>query len=175
METSFAIFQETEVPENELIISRTDLKGVITYVNDTFAEISGYEPDELIGQSHNLLRHPDMPSSVFKTLWETINAGKAWEGYVKNQRKDKGYYWVHASISGVYKDGKLVEYKSLRTNVSTEKRIDSQNLYDRIRQDENETIRTVSYIAADLYASLQQQSNDGNTSIDELIVEKLKR
>ncbi|MEA3373180.1 MAG: PAS domain-containing protein [Campylobacterota bacterium] len=175
METSFAIFQETEVPENELIISRTDLSGIITYVNDTFAEISGYDNDELIGQSHNILRHPDMPHSVFKTLWDTIEAGNSWEGYVKNRRKDNGYYWVYANISGVYKDGKLVEYKSLRSFVPKAKRDEVQKVYDELRQNEGDTVRTVTYLPADLYTSLKLEASDSGQSIDDLVIAKLSK
>ncbi len=146
MDTSFDMFIETEVPENELIISRTDLKGVITYVNETFAHISGYEPEELIGKPHNIIRHPDMPRSLFADLWETIRAGKTWEGYVKNLRKDRGYYWVYARVSQVIKDGEVVEYKSLREPVPREKRIEMQRLYDKMRSEEEGTSRVVMYV-----------------------------
>ena len=146
MDTSFDMFIETEVPENELIISRTDLKGVITYINDTFAHISGYEPDELIGKPHNVIRHPDMPKSAFEDLWQTIKSGKTWKGYVKNMRKDKGYYWVYAEISGVYKEGKLVEYKSIREPMSREKKIEMQRRYDTLRSEEENESRVVLYV-----------------------------
>jgi aerotaxis receptor len=146
MDTSFDMFIETEVPENELIISRTDLKGIITYANDVFAKISGYEPDELIGKPHNIIRHPDMPKSTFKELWDTIKKGETWRGYVKNLRKDKGYYWVYAEVSGVYKDGKLVEYKSIREPISREKKIQMQRLYDDLRAKEENSSRVVLYI-----------------------------
>jgi len=156
MDTSFDMFIETEVPENELIISRTDLSGVITYVNETFAHISGYEPEELIGKPHNIIRHPDMPKSAFADLWETIKAGKTWEGYVKNLRKDKGYYWVYARISQVIKDGKVVEYKSLREPVSREKRIEMQRLYDKMRAEEEGTSRVVMYVKKDALDELSK-------------------
>ncbi len=146
MDSSFDMFIETKVPQNELIISRTDLNGVITYVNDTFAHISGYEPQELIGKPHNIIRHLDMPKSLFKNLWETIQAGKTWEGYVKNLRKDKGYYWVFARVSQVVKDGKVVEYKSLREPVPKEKSIQMQKLYDEMREKEEGTSRVVCYV-----------------------------
>lgn len=146
METSFDMFIETEVPENELIISRTDLNGVITYINETFAHISGYEPEELIGKPHNIIRHPDMPKSAFEDLWKTIKAEKTWKGYVKNLRSDKGYYWVYAEISGVYKEGKLLEYKSIREPVSREKRIEIQHLYDKLRSEEENQSRVVIYV-----------------------------
>jgi len=136
---------ETIVPENELIISRTDLKGVITYANETFAEISGYDLDELIGKPHNIVRHPDMPKRTFKDIWNTLQNKKQWKGVVKNLRKDSGYYWVHATISGVYKDEKLVEYKSLRTPISFEEKCKYQKLYDEYRKTDNENTRQITY------------------------------
>jgi len=136
---------ETEVPEQELIISRTDLKGNITYANETFCEISGYEESELIGKAHNIVRHPDMPSSVFAELWETISQKNKWTGVVKNLRKDRGFYWVRAIVSGVYKNGELVEYKSLRTPISYEDKLIHQRLYDKIRLKNGEKTRKVIY------------------------------
>lgn len=156
MDTTFDMFIETEVPENQIIISRTDLKGVITYVNDTFAQISGYEPEELIGKPHNIIRHPDMPKSAFAELWTTIQAGKTWEGYVKNLRKDRGYYWVYAQVSPVLKEGKVVEYKSLREPVPREKRIEMQRLYDKIRAEEEGTSRVVMYVRNESLEALKQ-------------------
>ncbi len=142
-ESEFLI--ETEVPEHELIISRTDLSGNITYANETFCEISGYHESELIGKPHSIVRHPDMPSAAFKDLWSTIQAGKQWIGIVKNMRKDKGFYWVEAIVSGVYKNGELVEYKSLRTPISYETKLKYQRLYDKMRAESNEKIRKVIY------------------------------
>ena len=136
---------ETEVPKDELIISRTDLSGKITYANETFCDISGYHEDELLGKSHNIVRHPDMPSAAFKDLWETIKAKKQWIGIVKNLRKDKGFYWVEAIVSGVYKKGELVEYKSLRTPISYETKLKYQILYDKMRAQDGEKIRKVIY------------------------------
>ena len=142
-ESEFLI--ETEVPEDELIISRTDLSGKITYTNETFCDISGYNEEELLGKSHNIVRHPDMPTAAFKDLWETIKAGKQWKGIVKNLRKDRGFYWVEAIISGVYKKGELVEYKSLRTPISYETKLKYQRLYDKMRAENSEKIRKVIY------------------------------
>jgi len=142
-ESEFLI--ETEVPEGELIISRTDLLGNITYTNHTFCDISGYEMDELIGKSHNIVRHPDMPITLFKELWEKLQNKKQWIGVIKNLRKDRGYYWVQAIISGVYKNGVLVEYKSLRTPISYDEKLKHQKLYDRIRKENGEKTRKVIY------------------------------
>ncbi len=142
-ESAFLI--ESEVPENELIISRTDLQGKITYANDTFAEISGYKVEDLIGKPHNIVRHPDMPSVVFKELWETLQQKKQWSGIVKNMRSDKGFYWVKAIVSGVYKNGELVEYKSLRTPITYEEKLQAQRDYDKMRLDAGERVRKVIY------------------------------
>ena len=136
---------ETEVPYERLIVSRTDLNGIITYANDTFLEISGYKKEELIGQAHNIVRHPDMPSSIFKDLWETIRQDKRWVGKVKNIRKDGGFYWVHASISGVYKNGVLVEYKSIRVPVIFDDRVQTQKIYDLLKHKNNEPTRHIVY------------------------------
>ena len=143
LESEFLI--ETEVPEDELIISRTDLKGKITYVNETFCKISGYSVEELIGKPHNIVRHPDMPSSVFEELWKTLKSGKKWNGIIKNLRKDKGFYWVMATISAVYKDGELVEYKSLRAPVEYATKLHFQKLYDTMRAENKENIRKIIY------------------------------
>lgn len=136
---------ETIVPKDEIIVSRTDLKGIITYVNDTFAQISGYEADELIGEHHNIVRHPDMPKTVFKELWESLQKNAKWSGYIKNLRKDQGFYWVYAEISGVYKENKLVEYKSLRTPITFEEKLEYQIKYDKLRLKTNDYVRKVIY------------------------------
>lgn len=143
--TSGNFFIETIVPKDELIVSRTDLKGIITYANDVFADISGYEVSELIGQPHNIVRHPDMPKSVFQELWRSLETKGKWSGCIKNLRKDQGYYWVYAEVSGVFKDGELVEYKSVRTPISYEDKKFYQEKYDKIREDSNEPKRTVIY------------------------------
>jgi len=142
-ESEFLI--ETVVPEHELIISRTDLRGIITYANDTFADISGYNVNELIGNSHNIVRHPDMPKRVYKDMWTKLKEGNKWEGIVKNLRKDKGFYWVHATISGVYKNDELVEYKSIRVPIDYVTKLKYQKLYDEYRNLDKENIRKVIY------------------------------
>ena len=174
MTDSFDMFIETEIPQGEVIISRTDLKGVITYANDTFAEISGYHPEELIGKPHNILRHPDMPKSVYKNLWETIKAKKVWQGYVKNLRKDNGYYWVYAEVSGVYKNGKLVEYKSIRSWIPKEKRVEMQKLYDTMRLEEEDNVRCVSYFPASLYNKLHAVAKSKGMSAESYLASLLE-
>ncbi len=136
---------DTIVPKGELIVSRTNLKGIITYANETFAQISGYEIDELIGKPHNIVRHPDMPKSIFKELWETLKKDGLWSGVVKNLRKDEGFYWVYAEISEVYKDGELIEYKSIRTPISFDEKVKYQLFYDEVKKQNNESIRKITY------------------------------
>jgi aerotaxis receptor len=158
MLTSYINFTETQVPSDELIVSRTDLDGYITYANDTFAEISGYSPDELIGKPHSIVRHPDMPSSVFKEMWICIRSKKQWSGYVKNLRKDGGYYWVYAEVSGVYKDEKLVEFKSLRSPVESSKKREFQDRYDNKKREEENSCRIVANISIENYEKLKKLS-----------------
>ena len=149
MQSNFNMFHETLVPDYELIVSRTDFDGKITYVNDTFAEISGYEPAELIGKNHSMIRHPDMPKSAFTDMWKTIKNGDIWKGYVKNLRKDGGYYWVYARVSTVLKNGKPFEYKSSREPVSREKIKEIQEYYDMLRAKEENKTRVVLYVNND--------------------------
>jgi len=99
----------------KLIVSKTDLKGVITYVNPSFREISGFSREESIGQPHNIVRHPDMPVAAFADLWRTIKAGRTWRGLVKNRRKDGGYYWTDAYVTPITENGIKVGYMSVRT------------------------------------------------------------
>ncbi|MFY9088049.1 PAS domain-containing protein [Arcobacter aquimarinus] len=136
---------ETIVPSGELIVSRTDLKGNITYANDTFALISGYKMGELIGCPHNMVRHPDMPKIIFSKLWEDLKTKGSWSGVVKNLRKDEGFYWVYAEISGVYKNNELIEYKSIRTPISFEDKVKYQLYYDQLKKQNNEPIRKIIY------------------------------
>ncbi len=166
---SYRYFEETEVPKDELIISRTDLNGNITYANEVFANISGYKVEELLGKPHSIVRHPDMPKSIFKELWETIEQGKMWKGYVKNLRKDGGYYWVYAEVSGVYKDDELIEYKSIRTPVSKEEKRLYQDRYDALRQKEEKVCRVVADISVDNYEKLKKLAKEESIEEREIL------
>ena len=106
--------------DDSSIVSKTDPKGIITYVNDKFCELSGYSKEELIGKPHNLVRHPDMPKEVFKELWHTIKDKKeTWYGTVKNKKKDGGYYWVKATIKPILDvNGKIIEFIGLRVDIT---------------------------------------------------------
>lgn len=101
--------------QGRVIISETDTKGTITFANRKFCEISGYTADELLGQPHNIIRHPDMPKEAFQKLWDTIKNGQTWHGLVKNLRKDGKFYWVETEIAPVKDaDGKLTGYIAAR-------------------------------------------------------------
>ena len=97
-----------------VIISETDLKGIITFANRKFIEISGYSKEELIGKPHSIIRHPDMPKAAFKELWDTIQTDNEWQGLVKNLRKDGRYYWVDTYIKPIYKEGVKTGYIAAR-------------------------------------------------------------
>jgi PAS domain S-box-containing protein len=106
---------------NANIVSETDLLGNITFVNDTFCRISGYSREELIGQNHRILKSGHQPDSIFEELWQTISAGKFWQGTVKNKTKHGGYYWVKATVTPILgTDGKPVKYISIRTDITAQ-------------------------------------------------------
>ena len=106
---------EHELRDGAQIVSKTDTKGVMTYVNRQFIEVSGFAERELIGQAHNLVRHPDMPAAAFKDLWDTVKAGKPWNGIVKNRCKNGDYYWVEANVTPICEGGQVTGYLSVRT------------------------------------------------------------
>lgn len=147
-------FVEVEVPRDDLIVSHTDLRGIITYANDTFAKISGYEAPELIGKAHNILRHPDMPSSLFKNLWESVKEDRLWSGYVKNKTKNGGYYWVYAQVSPLFKDGEKIGYKSLREPVEKQKRNELEEAYIALKEMEEGKMKLNIWLDSAVVANL---------------------
>lgn len=113
---------KNEVLNASCLISMTDKKGFITFVNDKFCEVAKYSRDELIGQNHNIVRHPDMPKSLFKDLWATIGKGKMFNGFIKNRAKDGTHYWVDAYIAPILgKDGKPESYIGIRYDITAER------------------------------------------------------
>ncbi len=106
---------ERKMREEDFIVSKTDLKGRITYGNRIFIEFSGYTEAELLGSQHNIVRHPDMPRAVFKLLWDTIQSGRECFAYVKNMAKDGSFYWTFANVTPSYDlDGRHIGYLSAR-------------------------------------------------------------
>ncbi len=96
---------EVEMPEGQILVSRTDPDSNIVFANQPFIDISGFSTAELINQPHNLVRHPDMPKEAFANLWDTVKAGRPWDGLVKNRRKDGGFYWVNANVTPTIENG----------------------------------------------------------------------
>ena len=108
-------------PGEQRLISTTDLKGIITYCNDAFVEVSGYDSQELLGAPHNLVRHPDVPSAVFAHRWQPLKSGEPWMGIVKNRRKNGDHYWVNAYVTPILDEqGKVSGYESVRTRPERE-------------------------------------------------------
>jgi len=128
---------EAYIFDDGLIISTTNLEGIITYTNRKFCEISGYNKDELKGQNHHIIRHPDMPKVPFKDLWGTIQSGKEWTGVVKNLRKDGRYYWVYAHITPLLTDGTIYGYTAARRPASSNEIDEFIPLYAEMLQKEN--------------------------------------
>ena len=124
--------EEFLVPESELLMSTTDRTGRITHCNAAFTHVSGYAMDELMGQPHNIVRHPDMPREAFKDLWTTIGHGRAWSGVVKNLRKDGRYYWVRAYVTPIMEHGKPVGYMSVRVKPTDNEVRAASALYERL-------------------------------------------
>lgn len=116
-----------------ILVSKTDEKGTIIYANEDFIEASGYSHDELIGQPHNLLRHPEVPESVFADLWSTIQAGRPWRQIVKNRRKNGDFYWVEANTSPIFENGKIVGYLSVRRPATEVQKSQAAAAYNAIR------------------------------------------
>lgn len=109
---------EVPFPDGRLIVSRTDLAGLITHANEAFVEMSGWAREDLMGAPHHILRHPDMPALAFRGLWDDLKAGRKWHGYVKNLRKDGAFYWVYATAVPNIRNGAVVGYTSVRRKPS---------------------------------------------------------
>lgn len=122
-------------PADQTLISITDLKGRITYCNANFIAVSGYSKNELLGQPHNLIRHPDMPAEAYRDMWSTIQAGLPWTALVKNRRKNGDFYWVRANATPMRSGGKVVGYLSVRTHVSDEDVAAAEKLYALMRRE----------------------------------------
>ena len=107
--------QEYPFPAGQNLVSTTDIQGRITHCNSAFIQISGYSREELLGQPHNLIRHPDVPAEAFRDLWDTVSAGQPWSGLVKNRRKNGDFYWVMANVTPLVQNGQVTGYLSVRT------------------------------------------------------------
>ena len=124
--------RENDYPASQRIVSTTNTKGITTYVNDDFLSIAGFTEDELIGKSHNIVRHPEMPPAAFKDMWDTIKADKPWMGIVKNRCKNGDHYWVDAFVTQIKENGQTVGYQSVRLKPKREYFKSAENLYQEI-------------------------------------------
>lgn len=129
---------EYVLKDTETVVSKTDLRGIITYVNQDFVNISGFSEEELIGAPQNIVRHPDMPREAFEDFWRTIKSGKAWTGLVKNRCKNGNFYWVEANAAPMLEDGKVVGYTSIRIKPSRDQVAAAEKAYSEIRKGNKE-------------------------------------
>ncbi len=125
--------EEFVVPDSELLMSTTDRTGRITHCNSAFSYVSGYSMEELMGQPHNIVRHPDMPAEAFKDMWATIGHGRAWSGVVKNRRKDGRHYWVRAYVTPIMEGDKPIGYMSVRVKPTPGEVKAASALYRKLR------------------------------------------
>ena len=123
---------EMLLDETSLLVSETDARGVIVYADETFVKYSEYTLEELIGKSHNIIRHPDMPKSAFKELWSNVKSGKVWQGFVKNRTKSGKFYWVYATVFPFGKD----HYLSVRKMANREEVAIYEELYREMKAKE---------------------------------------
>lgn len=126
--------REVEMGDDDVLVSKTDTGGRITFGNEAFVKISGFTRDELMGAPHNIVRHRDMPQAAFANLWATIKAGRPWEGLVKNRAKNGDHYWVRANATPLVEDGAVTGYISIRTKPTKEETVSADRIYADIRE-----------------------------------------
>jgi len=131
-----AVGQETVLDEYAFLVSETDDKGIIRFANDDFCKIAEYSLEELIGNPHNMVRHKDMPKKAFRSLWDTIQRGETWTGYVKNATKTGGYYWVFATIYPFESCDGTKGYLSCRRKPSKDEIAAAESLYAKWNKEE---------------------------------------
>jgi aerotaxis receptor len=133
MKKNYPVTQkENDYNDRITIISTTDTKGIITYVNQDFVEVSGFSEEELLGKNHNIVRHPDMPPVAFQDLWDTVKTGRSWRGIVKNRCKNGDHYWVDAYVTPVYEQERLVGYQSVRVKPKRKEIEQAEALYAKL-------------------------------------------
>ncbi len=125
--------KEVKMPEDMIIVTETDSRGIIKFANEDFCKIAGYSLEELVGQPHNKVRHEDMPKAAFSDLWKTIQSGNIWKGIVKNKTKDGGYYWVNATAYSSKTSSNELRYISVRVKPTEEEVLNAINLYTNLK------------------------------------------
>jgi len=123
---------ERSFPDNIPLVSTTDLKGKITFVNDAFVQISGFTREELMGMDHNMVRHPDVPPPVFADMWRTLQSNKPWMGVIKNRCKNGDYYWVNAFVTPILDNGQVIGYQSVRSKPNLNLVERTKGIYERV-------------------------------------------
>ncbi|MBU1426926.1 MAG: PAS domain-containing protein [Gammaproteobacteria bacterium] len=126
--------KEIPFPAGAVLISKTDTKGIITYANDAFVEISGYSREELVGKNHNIVRHPEMPPQAFEWLWDTLKAARPWRGMVKNRCKSGDHYWVNATVAPIVENGVITGYVSVRRPPTREQVAEAEAFYRELKR-----------------------------------------
>jgi aerotaxis receptor len=134
---------EYELPPGAALVSRTDLKGRITYVNPAFVEASGFAAGDLMGKAHNIVRHPDMPPEAFADMWLSLGQGLPWTGLVKNRRQNGDFYWVLANVTPIGRNGRVQGYMSVRSKPARAEVAEAEALYARIREGGGKNIEIV--------------------------------
>jgi PAS domain S-box-containing protein len=156
---------EKIMDQNDFIVSKTNTKGIITYCNQIFMDMAGYKESELININHNIIRHPDMPQVAFKLAWDLIQSGNEFFGFVKNLRKDGGFYWVFAHITPDYdQNANIVGYTSVRRKPPRDVIPTIEGLYKQMRDAE---LKGGMKASGELLARFL---NDNKTTYDELVL-----
>jgi aerotaxis receptor len=145
---------EVPFPKGRYIVSRTDLKGMTTYANDTFVHLSGFTREELIGKNHNVVRHPDMLPGAFAWLWDTIKEGRPWRGIVKNRCKNGDFYWVDALVVPVLQNDQITGYMSVRTEPTRQQVADAEALYRQLKEGKAKIPRPTAWMRLSLQGKL---------------------
>lgn len=159
---------EQKMREEDFIVSKTDLKGNITYCNRIFIEFAKYEERELLGKQHNIVRHPDMPRCVFKLLWDTVKQKKEINAYIKNMAKDGSYYWVHANVTPVMDEkGETIGYYSVRRKPNSRKLEKVIDLYSKLLSEEKRSGASNGLKASEQL--LKDIATEGGKSYEEFI------